>query len=110
MSAARYSGDLMGDDAGHFVLTQGGQAGTQTQGTLTGPDEPIALVFRTPPDYENPTDADGDSVYKVVLEARDSSGLTDSRPITIFVDNVAEQGKATLMATGERRGPAHNRQ
>ena len=92
--------DLMGDDADDFVLTQGGQAGTQTQGTLTGPDEPIALVFISPSDYENPTDADGDSVYKVVLEARDSGGLTDSRPITIFVDNVAEQGKATLMATG----------
>ena len=90
--------DLRGDDADDFVLTQGGQAGTQ--GTLTGPDEPIALVFVNPPDYENPTDADGDSVYKVVLEARDSGGLMDPRPITIFVDNVAEQGKATLAATG----------
>ena len=90
--------DLKGEDKDVFVLTQGGQTGTQ--GTLTGPDEPIALVFITPPDYENPTDADGDSVYKVVLEARDSGGLTDSRPITIFVDNVAEQGEATLSATG----------
>ena len=92
--------DLMGDDADDFVLTQGGQVEVGVRGTLTGPDEPIALVFRTPPDYENPTDADGDSVYKVVLQARDSGGLTDTRPITIFVDNVAEQGKATLMATG----------
>ena len=90
--------DLMGEDKDDFVLTQGGQVGTR--GTLTGPDEPIALVFISPPDYENPTDADGDSVYKVVLEARDSGGLKDTRPITIFVDNVAEQGKATLMATG----------
>ena len=38
--------DLMGDDADDFVLTQGGQEGTL--GTLTGPDEPIALVFITP--------------------------------------------------------------
>ena len=90
--------DLMGDDADDFVLTQGGQEGTR--GTLTGPAEPIALVFISPPDYENPTDADRDSVYKVVLEARDSGGLKDTQPITIFVDNVAEQGKATLMATG----------
>ncbi len=89
---------LMGEDSDDFVLTQGGQAGTQ--GTLTGPDEPIALVFQSPPDYENPTDADGDSVYKVVLEARDSGGMKDTRPITIFVDNVAEQGKATMSATG----------
>ncbi len=91
---------LKGDDKDAFVLTQGGQADTGIKGALTGPDEPIALVFVTPPDYENPTDADGDSVYKVVLEARDSGGLIDSRPITIFVDNVNEQGEATLSATG----------
>ena len=91
---------LKGDDKDAFVLTQGGQADTGGQGALTGPDEPIALVFVTPPDYENPTDADGDSVYKVVLEARDSGGLIDSRPITIFVDNETEQGEATLSATG----------
>ena len=89
---------LEGTDADDFVLTQGGQEGTR--GTLTGPDEPIALVFISPPDYEKPTDADGDSVYKVVLRAEDSGGLDNTRPITIFVDNVPEQGEATLMATG----------
>ena len=36
---------------------------------LTGPDEPIALVFTNPPDFEMPTDANGDSVYKVILVA-----------------------------------------
>ena len=82
---------LDGVDKDDFVLSQT---------NLSGSDEPVAIVFKDLPDYENPTDADGDSVYKVVLEARDSGGLTDTRPITIFVDNVAEQGKATLMATG----------
>ena len=88
--------DLRGDDAGEFVLTQGGTASAGTEGSLTGPDEPIALVFVNPPDFEMPTDANGDSVYKVILVARDSAGAEDTRPITIFVDNAAEQGKATL--------------
>ena len=89
--------DLRGDDADDFVLTQGGTSSAGgTQGSLTGPDEPIALVFINPPDFEMPTDANGDSVYKVVLVARDSVGAESTRPITIFVDNVPEQGKATL--------------
>ena len=82
---------LDGVDQDDFVLSQT---------NLSGSDEPVAIVFKEAPDYENPTDADGDSVYKVTLVATDSRGLMDTRPLTIFVDNVAEQGKATLMATG----------
>ena len=88
--------DLRGDDADDFALTQGGTTSTGTQGSLRGPDEPIALVFVNPPDFEMPTDANGDSVYEVILVARDSAGAESTRPITIFVDNVPEQGMATL--------------
>ena len=88
--------DLRGDDADDFTLTQGGTTSTGTQGSLSGPDEPIALVFTNPPDFEMPTDANGDSVYKVTLVARDSAGAESTKPITIFVDNVPEQGMATL--------------
>ena len=49
--------DLRGDDADDFTLTQGGTTTTGTQGSLSGPDEPIALVFTNPPDFEMPTDA-----------------------------------------------------
>ena len=63
---------------------------------LSGPNEPIALRFKSAPDFENPTDSNKDSVYKVTLVARDSQGATDSRPVTIFVDNAAEKGEATL--------------
>ena len=82
---------LDGVDQDDFVLSQT---------NLSGSDEPVAIVFKDAPDYENPTDADGDSVYKVTLVATDSGGLMDTRPLTIFVGNVEEQGKATLMATG----------
>ena len=88
--------DLRGDDADDFTLTQGGTTSTGTQGSLSGPNEPIGLVFTNPPDFEMPTDANGDSVYKIILVARDSAGAESTRAITIFVDNVPEQGKATL--------------
>ena len=88
--------DLRGEDAADFTLTQGGTTSTGVQGSLSGPDEPIALVFTNAPDFEMPTDANWDSVYKVILVARDSAGAESTRPITIFVDNVPEQGMATL--------------
>ena len=88
--------DLRGDDADDFVLTQGGTTNGGTQGSLSGPDEPIAMVFVSPPDFEMPTDANGDSVYEVILVARDSAGAESTRPITIFVDNEPEQGMTTL--------------
>ena len=84
---------LRGDDSDDFELSSAG---------LEGPDEPIALRFKNTPDYEMPTDANGDSVYKVTLVASDGrSGGEDTRPLTIFVDNVHEQGMATLTAEGD---------
>ena len=77
---------LEGDDADQFLLS------AQTQ----GPNEPRDLKFKTPPDYENPTDSDFDGVYKVVLVATDTERGTDKRPVTIFVDNEYELGSLTL--------------
>ena len=84
---------LKGEDADDFVRSQQGLTGES--------DEPIAIRFKNAPDYEMPTDANGDNVYKVTLVARDSAGAEDERPLTIFVDNVEEQGKATLTAEGD---------
>ena len=75
-----------GDDAGQFQLSA----------QIEGADEPRVLKFKTPPDYENPTDSDSDGVYKVVLVAKDTNGGTDKRPVTIFVENQYELGKLTL--------------
>ena len=79
---------LEGADAGVFVLNK-----------QEGPDEPRELIFNpvnASPDYEAPTDANGDSVYKVTLVATDDSGAVDRRPVTVFVDNLQEAGKVTL--------------
>ena len=84
--------DLRGDDADDFVVSS---TGIDLTG-FTGPDEPIAVRFKDAPDYENPTDSNADSVYKVTLVARDSAGAEDTRALTVFVDGVNEAGEATL--------------
>ena len=68
---------------------------------LTGADEPRALRFKTPPDFESPGDANRDNVYKVTLVASDGrSGGQDEYRISIFVQNEDEQGELTLTASG----------
>ena len=85
--------DLEGEDADDFDLSS---SSDDPLTGLSGPNEPIALRFKTAPDYENPTDVNRDSVYKVTLVARDSRGATDTRDVTVFVDNVEEEGEVTL--------------
>ena len=84
---------LEGEDADDFVLTS---TGLRLPTGLGGPDEPIAIRFASAPDYENPTDSNLDSVYKVTLVATDSPGARSARPLTIFVVNQYEQGKVVL--------------
>ena len=69
---------------------------------LTGADEPRAIRFKTPPDFESPGDANRDNVYKVTLVASDGrSGGQDEYRISIFVQNEHEQGELTLTASGD---------
>ena len=84
---------LEGEDADDFVLTS---TGLPVSTGLGGPDEPIAIRFANPPDYENPTDANLDGVYKVTMVATDSPGDRTTRDLTIFVMNQYEQGSVVL--------------
>lgn len=84
---------ITGVDADVFELTS--SSPDPTTG-LRGPGEPIALRFKIDPDFENPLDDNLDSVYKVTLVVTDNGGLTDERPLTIFVQNVQEGGEAEL--------------
>ena len=92
---------LMGDDADQFELSSTGLETVVDEKAI----EPIAIIFKVAPDYEAPTDANEDSVYEVILVARDrfdpNMGANDMRPLTIFVDNVNEKGKVTLTAAGD---------
>ena len=89
---SQISWTLMGEDADDFE---------RSDTVLSGPDDPIALRFKNAPDYEMPTDANGDSVYKVTLVADDRRGGVAMHHVTIFVDNLHEQGMVTLMADGD---------
>jgi Domain of unknown function (DUF4347)/Concanavalin A-like lectin/glucanases superfamily/Bacterial Ig domain/Domain of unknown function (DUF2341)/Cadherin domain len=47
------------------------------------------LSFITSPNYESPTDADGNNIYNVVVQASDGS-LTDTQTLAVTVANVNE--------------------
>ena len=79
--AETQSWDLKGVDAGEFQLIS-------TVGRT--------LVFRNQPDYENPTDADGDNVYKVTVVTLDGDGGRAEFDVCIAVTNINEIGKITL--------------
>lgn len=63
---------LSGTDSDDFTL----QNGTQ-------------LNFGAPPDFENPTDADGNNVYLVTVTATDAQGNSSSVDITVTVTDIA---------------------
>lgn len=47
-----------------------------------------ALTFVSGPDFEAPTDANGDNVYGVIVQVADSAGAKDTQALTIKVTNV----------------------
>jgi hypothetical protein len=48
------------------------------------------LVFASAPDYETPTDADGNNIYQVVITATDASGNASSQTLDVTVLDVDE--------------------
>ena len=82
---------LSGPDMDDFQLSSVG---------LRGQGEPIALRFKTAPNYEMPTDADLDSVYKVTLVASDGTAEA-KRPLTIFVINLNETRGGVTLSTDQ---------
>ena len=67
---------------------------------LTPADPPMTnvrvLSFTEAPDFENPSDANGDNIYEVTVVASDG-GRTATRSATVkVIDDTAEKGKITL--------------
>ena len=54
------------------------------------------LHFISPPDFENPMDANRDNVYEVTIMVVDTAGLTGEKNVRITVNNVNEKGKLAL--------------
>ena len=44
------------------------------------------ITFNSPPDFDNPGDADGNNVYLIVVEVVDSGGLSDAKNVYIVVE------------------------
>ena len=63
-----------GTDKNHFTIDRRG-------GVLT---------FRSPPDFENPQDSDGNNDYTIKIRASDPSGSMDDLDITVTVTDVNE--------------------
>lgn len=56
-----------------------------TINTFTG-----ALSFISAPDFENPTDSNGDNIYVVIVRATDTNGNISSQTLTVTIANVVE--------------------
>ena len=91
---------LSGDDAGHSVSTA-------RAGALRFHIDPVAPnLFRQPPDFENPLDADRVNSYQVTVVA--SVGANSSAPIslTVTIIDEDENGQLTLSTTKPQVGQA----
>ena len=84
------SWSVAGPDADDFTIGGGGE-----------------LAFASPPDFENPTDVNGDNVYELKVGATDEQGLTDSFEVTVTVTNHAEGVEPTIST---RRPPSAYRE
>ena len=69
---------LAGDDSGDFTLTGG------------------VLSFDSPPNYEDPQDADVNNAYLVTIAATDASSNSSSLEVTVSVTDVDERGSVAL--------------
>ena len=70
---------LTGTDAGDFSISESG-----------------ALTFNSPPDFENPADANRDNTYELMVVATDEESYTDRVLFTITVTNHNEGVEPTI--------------
>lgn len=86
--ATQWTLTLAGDDSDDLTLSSGG-----------------VLTFNAVPDFENPTDADGDGRYKVTINASEQGGTrTVSLDVTIWVWNKDEAASFPSAPTTWRVG------
>ena len=80
-------------DAGQtlsYSISGGADASKFTIGSTTG-----ALSFITAPNFELPTDAGGNNVYDVIVQASDGHGGIDTQAIAVTVTDVFENSAPT---------------
>ena len=75
-----------------YTITGGLDAAKFSINSSTG-----ELIFQTAPDYEAPTDSNGDNVYEVTVQVSDGNGGLDTQAISV---TVTDQAITTVSATG----------
>ncbi|MEL6472228.1 MAG: DUF4347 domain-containing protein [Cyanobacteria bacterium J06623_4] len=60
--------------------------------------------FKSAPDFEAPEDNDGDNLYEVSVEVKNSTGATDSQLLQVTVDDIDDGGGAPLTITSDGGG------
>ena len=78
---------VAGDDSSKFDISTNG-----------------ALTFKAKPDFEAPTDANGDNVYEVTVRAADGDGNRGEMAVKVTVQNEDEDGAVSLSRTQIRVG------
>ena len=61
-----------------------------------------AITFASAPDFETPSDADGDNIFNIDVIATDAAGLTDTQALAVTVTDAAvESGPALTNSVDE---------
>ncbi|MCY3694037.1 MAG: cadherin-like beta sandwich domain-containing protein [Chloroflexi bacterium] len=91
---------ISGNDADHFTIDS-------PPGALRFHIDPISPnIFPSPPDFEDPDDADSSNDYSITLLALVGSDISSPFSVTVTVTDVDEPGKLSLSDTGPSLGAA----
>ncbi|MBU0653550.1 MAG: cadherin domain-containing protein [Gammaproteobacteria bacterium] len=88
-------------DTPTYSISGGSDAGLFSINPATG-----ELTFNTAPDFENPTDGNGDNVYEVAVTADDGKGNTDTQVLSITITDSNEAPVITSDGGGDAATPA----
>ena len=88
-TAVIYTFSAADPEGGTITWSPGGSDGDDF--TITRDSRGLGvLIFASPPDFEQPSDFDGDNVYEVTVEAADDGGHVDSLAVTVTVTDQSE--------------------
>lgn len=79
-----------------FSIVGGADQGLFTINETTGD-----LSFKVAPDHENPSDADKNNEYNVMIQVADTEGATATQTLTVIVEDVAEGPVITSPTTAD---------
>lgn len=92
--------DLNASDKNGDALTFKIEGGTDGAAFTIDPKTGV-LSFVNAPDYEKPTDSDGNNSYKVIVSVSDGKGGTTTKELTVNVGDVQEEAPKCVVIEAE---------